>query len=67
MILAQKLRIPTIQSTNQMELKKKEDQIIDESFLHRTGNKIIPGDRKRKRPRRERGGGGKIMGKRIRY
>ena len=26
-----------------MQLKKKEDQIIDASILHRTGNKIITG------------------------
>jgi hypothetical protein len=30
-----------------MELKKKEDQSIDDSILHRTGNKIITGDRGR--------------------
>jgi hypothetical protein len=38
-ILAQKLRIPTIQPTNYMELKKKEDQSVCASILHRTGNK----------------------------
>jgi hypothetical protein len=38
-ILAQKLRIPTIQFENYMKLKK-EDQTVDTSFLLRRGNKI---------------------------
>jgi hypothetical protein len=38
-ILAQKLRIPKIQFTNHMELKK-EDQRVDTSVLLRKGNKI---------------------------
>ena len=40
-MLAQKLRIPTIQPTNHMELKKKEDQSVVTSILYRRGNKII--------------------------
>jgi hypothetical protein len=39
--ITQKLRIPPIQSTNHMELKKKEDQSIDASIQHRMENKII--------------------------
>ena len=34
-ILAKKLRIPTIQPTNHMELKKKEDQSVDALILLR--------------------------------
>jgi hypothetical protein len=30
-----------------MKLKKKEDQIVDVSILHRRGNKIITGGRRR--------------------
>jgi hypothetical protein len=39
-ILAQKLKIPKIQFTNHMKLKKKEDQSVDTSILLRRGNKI---------------------------
>jgi hypothetical protein len=39
------LRIATIQPTNHMQLKNKEDQIIDTSILHKTENKIITGAR----------------------
>jgi predicted DNA binding CopG/RHH family protein len=39
-ILAQKLRIPKIQFTKHMKLKKKEDQSVDTSILVRRGNKI---------------------------
>jgi hypothetical protein len=39
-ILAQKLRIPKIQLTNHMKLKKKEDQSVDTSVLLRRGKKI---------------------------
>jgi hypothetical protein len=39
-ILAQKFRIPKIQFTKHMKLKKKEDQSVDTSFLLKTGNKI---------------------------
>jgi hypothetical protein len=61
-ILAQKLRIPTIQTTNHMQLKKEKDQSVDASILHRTGNKIIAGGRGREGPGRERRGGGKKGG-----
>ena len=36
----QKLRIPKIQFTDHMKLKKKEDQSVDASVLLRRGNKI---------------------------
>jgi hypothetical protein len=36
----QKLRISTIQFTNHMKLKKKEDQRVNTSILLRMGNKI---------------------------
>jgi hypothetical protein len=49
-----------------MELKKKEEQSVDASILHRRGNKIITGSRGRVGPGRERGGRGK-RGDRIRY
>ena len=39
-ILAQKARIPKIQFAKHMELKKKEDQRVDTSFLLKIGNKI---------------------------
>jgi hypothetical protein len=39
-ILAQKLRIPKIQFTNHMKLKKKEYQSVDTSILFRRANKI---------------------------
>jgi hypothetical protein len=39
-ILAQKLRIPKIQFTKHMKLKKKEEQSVDTSVLLRRGNKI---------------------------
>jgi hypothetical protein len=40
-ILAQELRIPKIQFTDHMKLKKKEDQSLDTSVLFRKGNKIL--------------------------
>ena len=40
MILAQKLRIPKIQFTKYMKLKKKEYQSVDTSIILRRGNKI---------------------------
>jgi hypothetical protein len=46
-MLAQMLRIPTIQPTNHMELKKKEDQSVVTSILYRRGNKIITEGRER--------------------
>ena len=42
-ILAQKLRIPKRQFTDQMKLKKKKDQTVDASVLLRRGNKILKG------------------------
>jgi hypothetical protein len=39
-ILAQKLRIPKIQFTDHMKLKKKEDQSMNTLNLLRRGNKI---------------------------
>jgi hypothetical protein len=36
--VSQKLRIPKIQFTDHMELKKKEDQIVDASVLRRGTN-----------------------------
>ena len=39
-ILAQKLRIPMIQSAKHKKIKKKEDQHVDTSLLLRIGNKI---------------------------
>jgi hypothetical protein len=39
-LLAQKLRISKIQFTDQMKLKKREDQSMDTSVLLRRGNKI---------------------------
>jgi hypothetical protein len=39
-MIAQRLRIPKIQFAEHMKLKKKEDQIVDTSFLLRMGNKI---------------------------
>jgi hypothetical protein len=38
-MLAQKLRIPKIQSAKQMKLKKNEDQSVDTLPLLRIGNK----------------------------
>jgi hypothetical protein len=42
-LLVQKLRIPKIQLTDHMKLKKKEDQSVDTSVLLRRGNKILTG------------------------
>jgi hypothetical protein len=42
-ILAQKLRIPKIEFTDHMKLKKKEDQSVGASVLLRNGNKILMG------------------------
>jgi hypothetical protein len=39
-ILSQKLRIPKMQLSKHMKLKKKENQRMDSSFLLRMGNKI---------------------------
>jgi hypothetical protein len=61
-MLSLKLRVPRIQLTDYLELKKKEDQSMDASNLHRMGNKIVTGGRRREGPRRERGGGGEKEG-----
>jgi hypothetical protein len=42
-ILAQKLRIPMLQFTDHMKLKKKEDQSVGASVFLRNGNKILTG------------------------
>ena len=50
-----------------MKLKKKEDQSVDASVLHRRGNKIITGGRGWERPggsREERGAGSGVGGSR---
>ena len=39
-IIAQKLRIPKIQFAKHKKIKKKEDLLVDTSFLLRIGNKI---------------------------
>jgi hypothetical protein len=55
-MLAQKFLIPKIQFTDHMKLKKKEEQSVNASILHRRGNKIIIGGRGREGPGREIGG-----------
>jgi hypothetical protein len=57
-MLGKKLRMPTIQLTDQRKLKKKENQSVDASVLPRRGNKIILGVRGRKGTRREERGKG---------
>ena len=52
-----------IQSTNQMPLKKKEEQSVDTSILHGKGNKIIIGGRGRLAPGRDRGWVGRGKGR----
>ena len=42
-ILAQNFRIPKLQLTDHMKLKKKEDQSMGASVLLRRGNKILTG------------------------
>ena len=42
-IRGKKLRIPTIQLTDQMQVKKMEEQCVEASVLLRWGNKIIMG------------------------
>jgi hypothetical protein len=64
------LRIPTIQLTDHMKLKKKEDQSVDASVLHRRRNKIIMGSRGqegfggKRGGRREKGAGSGVGGDR---
>jgi hypothetical protein len=57
-ILAQKLRIPKIQFTDYMKLKKKEDQSVDASVLRR-GNKVVTAGRGWEGLGRKRRGRGK--------
>jgi hypothetical protein len=60
-VLIDKWILGTIQLTDHMKLKRKEDQRIDASVLLRKGNKIIKGSREWERlGRKRRGGGGKI-------
>ena len=42
-MLAQKFRIPKIQFTDHMKLKKKEDQSMGASMFLRRGNNILTG------------------------
>ena len=49
-----------------MELKKRENQSVYASILHRRANKIITGDRGKEGPGKERGGEGK-KSDRFRY
>jgi hypothetical protein len=53
--LGKKLRIPMIQLTNHMKVKKKEDQSVNASVLLRRGSKIITGGREWEEERREKG------------
>jgi hypothetical protein len=50
-----------------LQLKKKEDQSVDASILHRREKKIATGGRGRAEPGRKRGEGGKHGWVRIRY
>jgi hypothetical protein len=61
------LRIPTIQLTDHMKVKNKENKSVDTSFRLIIRNKIIMGCRRRKGHRREKGGEEEIEGDRIRY
>jgi hypothetical protein len=51
--IRKELRISTIQLTDHMKLKKKEDQSVDASVLLKRGNKIITGHRRMEELRRE--------------
>jgi hypothetical protein len=55
-LLTQKLRISKIEFTDHMQLKKKEDQNVVTSILHKMGNKIITEGKGREGTGRERGG-----------
>jgi hypothetical protein len=46
-----------------MKFKKNNDESVDVSILHRRGNKIVTGGRRREKPGREREGGGKRGGR----
>jgi hypothetical protein len=56
-VLAQKLRIPSVQHTDYMNLNKKEDQTVDASILLRRGKKLIMGGTEREGPVRKNGRG----------
>ena len=56
------MKIPTVQLTDHMKLKRKEDQRVDASVLLRRGNKIIKGSRGWKELGRKRRGGGQKEG-----
>jgi hypothetical protein len=62
-IFGKKLRIPTLQLTYHMKLKKKEDQGVDASVILRRGNKVIKRGRGRKKEEKEKGGGSIMFGK----
>ena len=62
MDVRKKLRIPTIQLTDHMKLKKKEDQSVDASVLLRKWNKIITGGRGWEGLWRKRGEGQETKG-----
>jgi hypothetical protein len=49
-----------------MKLKKKQDQSVDASVLHRRGHKIIMRGRGREEPRKKRGWDGKESGSGVR-
>ena len=49
LLIARKLRKPTIQLTNHMKLKKKEDHSVHVSVILREGKKTVIGGRARKR------------------
>ena len=52
-MLSQKLRIPRIQVTDHMKLKRKEDQSVDAPVLLRRGNKILMGENTETKDRAE--------------
>jgi hypothetical protein len=47
-MLVQKLTMPMIQLTEHMELRRKEDQGVDASVLHKGRNKMIAGGEERR-------------------
>ena len=58
-ILGKESKIPKIQLTDHMKLKRKEDQRVDASVLLRRGNNIIKESRQWEGPRKKRGERGK--------
>jgi hypothetical protein len=64
-ILAHKFTMPMIQPTDQMELRRMEDQGVDVSVLHRVGTRMILGGGGRgtwKGEKRGRKKGGQVSG-----